>query len=500
MNIGELIFSLGFKSVGSDVQKNFQKSVKSFSQIESNSNKTRAEGIKVTEGLSTKMATFGKVLGGVAAGVTAAASALLYFVKNAADAAVQVDKMQSLTGLSTDKIQQLGAMAAQTGMNVNDLIGTIQHLQQESVNIKLGQGGDMGAYNYLKIDPHSDPLKILDQVKDKLKTMPMAEGINMAKRLGLSDEVIYFLKNVDSLEPISKSMIPNESEIKRLKQFSFQFNKLFHQSKIKMQKFGAALLPLASSILNAIEKISVYLTPAIRHVVSFVESIGSVFSAVTKKIGKFSADIKPYLLPLILIGVALFAAFMPVTAAFTILGAVLEDLWKFVNGKDSLFGRMFNWLTDINSRIKDLIHFYIQLRKAMTLGNHDEYYDNMEKEMLTGADEWLKNKQEEQKSPEHKAKKEQIDSAINKQMKGINLDPSIGKTLDILKNKIFNPLLDNEVKAPITPQPRIEGNKTSSVNNNINININESKNPQQTANVLQTKLSDAFWQRQGGLA
>jgi hypothetical protein len=181
---------------------------------------------------------------------------------------------------------------------------------------------------------------------------------------------------------------------------------------------------------------------------------------------------------------------MPVTAAFIAIAAVLEDLWTFVNGGDSLFGRMFNWLTDINARLKDLIHFYIQLRKLMTIGNYDEYYDNMEKEMLQGAEDWLKNRKEEQQSPEAKARADQRKAMIDKQFKDINLNPSLMDSINTLKNKVLAPI--------ISPQ-KTGGDKTSAVNN-INININESKTPEQTANALQTKLSDAFWQRQGGLA
>lgn len=501
MNIGELIFALGFKSVGGNVAKNFEKQVSSIASTEGEANSVRQEGIKTTSTMMVKIGQLGQILSSVKFQITAVTSALVYFVKSASDAAVEVDKVQALTGLSAGTIQRLGAMAAQTGMNIGDLTGAIQHFQRESVNIQLGRGGNIGAYQFLGIDPHEDPLKILDQMSKKLKTMPTALGTTMARDLGLSDDLIYFLKNVDNLAPVSDEVILSDKEIKRLKQFNFYFNKIFDQSKRVLQQFAVALAPVAEGVLF------------------FFEKLGNMFSGVSQKLAKFSTSVRPYLLPLIVMGAALFAAFMPVTAAFIAIAAVLEDLWSFVNGEDSLFGRMFNWLTDINARLKDLIHFYIQLRKLMTIGNYDEYYDNMEKEMLQGAEDWLKNRKEEQDSPEAKQRKDQRQKMIDKQFKDINLNPSIIDTINDLKDKVIKPILTpkageekiptiidsaNKMKdknlQPIIPPPiNKSGDKTSSINN-INININESKTPEQTANVLQTKLSDAFWQRQGGLA
>lgn len=501
MNIGELIFALGFKSVGGNVAKNFEKQVSSIASTEGEANSVRQEGIKTTSTMMVKMGQLGQILSSVKFQITAVTSALVYFVKSASDAAVEVDKVQALTGLSAGTIQRLGAMAAQTGMNIGDLTGAIQHFQRESVNIQLGRGGNIGAYQFLGIDPHEDPLKILDQMSKKLKTMPTALGTTMARDLGLSDDLIYFLKNVDNLAPVSDEVILSDKEIKRLKQFNFYFNKIFDQSKRVLQQFAVALAPVAEGVLF------------------FFEKLGNMFSGVSQKLAKFSTSVRPYLLPLIVMGAALFAAFMPVTAAFIAIAAVLEDLWSFINGDDSLFGRMFNWLTDINARLKDLIHFYIQLRKLMTIGNYDEYYDNMEKEMLQGAEDWLKNRKEEQESPEGKQRKDQRQKMIDKQFKDINLNPSIIDTINDLKDKVIKPILTpkagqekiptiidsaNKMKdknlQPIIPPPiNKSGDKTTAVNN-INININESKTPEQTANVLQTKLSDAFWQRQGGLA
>jgi hypothetical protein len=516
MNIGELIFALGFKSVGKDVVKNFEKQVTNLTNVEADANSTRQQGIKISDTMASKMGQFGQILSNVKFQIAATASALVYFVKSASDAAVQVDKVQALTGLSSGTIQRLGAMAAQTGMNIGDLTGAVQNLQRESVNIQLGRGGNMGAYQFLGIDPHEDPLKILDQVAKKLKTMPIALGTTMARDLGFSDDLIYFLKNADNLAPVSDEVILSDKEIKRLKQFNFYFNRIFDQSKRVMQQFAVVLAPIAEGVLF------------------FFEKMGNMFTGVSQKLAKFSTSVRPYLLPLIVMGAALFAAFMPVTAAFIAIAAVLEDLWTFVNGGDSLFGRMFNWLTDINARLKDLIHFYIQLRKLMTIGDHTEYYDNLEKDMLSGAEEWLKNKKEEAASPEKKEARNQIMRATEKEMGSTNklLDKGFKnveffKEMENFKNKITSPFLKgdkdpksmsplnddkkpksvmeglesrNKPLSPIMPIDKTTNNKTSAVSNNINININEAKTPQQTANVLQTKLSDAFWQRQGGLA
>jgi hypothetical protein len=146
MNIGELIFALGFKSVGGNVVKNFQKNLDTVAGAEAKANEARQEGIKTSTAMMGKMSQLGQILNSVKFQITATASALVYFVKSASNVAVEIDKVQALTGLSTGTIQRLGAMAAQTGMNIGDLTGAIQHFQRESINIQLGRGGNIGTY------------------------------------------------------------------------------------------------------------------------------------------------------------------------------------------------------------------------------------------------------------------------------------------------------------------------------------------------------------------
>lgn len=516
MNVGELFFSLGFKSEGLGEAKNFEnaitasndvtelltqsmqkfgeilekmavkmgaitqaelteikshdllaKGLKTINLAEKQGNIEKLKGQGILANLNTKMKAYWGNLATARIQLLGATTALTYFVKKASDAAVHIDKISSLTGLSSNTIQRMGDMAAQTGASVDDLAGAVSHFQKQSVDIMLGRGGNIGAFQFMGLNPHEDPLKILDQLSAKLKTMPTALGTSMAKDLGLSDDLIYFLKNKENLAPASEETLLTDKEIKRLKDFNFYFNRIFEQSKRALQKFAAFLTPIASQVIY------------------FFDRLGTMFSDITNKMEPFFGKLQQYMPWLVGIGAALFAAFFPLTASLLVVALVLEDIWSFVRGDDSLFGRMFNWLTDINGALKDVIHFYIQFRKLMTLGQHDEYFDNMEKDLLSGAKGFLERQAEDDKDPQRKTAVKQIIRAADKQMDAIKFDPKGG----------FERLL-GITKKPITDYP---GNmKSSTNNNNITVNINEAKTPQETGKAVSTEIQKAFWQNQGG--
>lgn len=520
MNLGELAFSLGFKSTGIGEAKNFQNALSStqdvtevlsqsmeslneiltkialkmgaITQAEVTELKTNKDLLKNTNQLNTakhvgnekskqnlgiianinsKMKSYWGALSTVRLQIMASAAALSYFAKKASDAAVHIDKISSLTGLSTTSLQRMGDMAAQTGASIDDVAGAVRHFQEESVNIMLGRGGNIGVYQFLGLNPHDDPLKLLDQLSRKLKTMPTALGTTMAKDLGLSDDMIYLLKNTQNLKPPADGTLLSEKEIRRLKEFNFYFNRVFEQGKRVLQKFAAFLTPITTQIVYVFDR------------------IGTMFAGVMEKMEPFFVKLKQYMPYLAVIGGVLFAAFFPLTAALVGISLVLEDLWSFVQGDDSLFGRMLKWLTDINGAIKDAIHYYVQLRKLFTLGKHDEYFDQMEKDLLTGAEGFLKKVKDKEENPERKKNLENVNNIVDRQFDQINPDIKTG--------------IENLVKSAsgfmnINAKTGSAGATTNNNNADITINVNESKTPKETANSVKEAVGNAYWQRKGG--
>jgi hypothetical protein len=401
MQLGELFFSLGFKSEGtgeaavfndtinttSEITETLQDSLNKLSVVIADLGKKMSgatdkmnvknrENVGLLGLLNQKMqGYFGKMnaarlqIMGVGAGLT-------YFVNKAAQAAVHIDKISSATGLSTDKLQRLGDMAAQSGSSMDDLAGAVAGFQKNSVDIMLGKGGNIGPFQFLGLNPHDDPLKILDQLSVKLKKMPTTLGTAMAKDLGLSDDLIYFLRNKENLKPTSEETILTDKEIKRLKNFNFEFNRIWEQSKRALQKFAALISPIANVVVHGFDRVS------------------KMFANLTNILNPYMATIEKFMPVITVLGAIMLAAFFPVEATILGLLFVLEDLYTYSQGGDSIFGDLIKYFKELWKTIQDgtffgnivdyfknielsiesIIRLWYGLRSAMTIGDYSDYY------------------------------------------------------------------------------------------------------------------------------
>jgi hypothetical protein len=357
-------------------------------------------------------------------------------------------------------------MAKTTGGDINDITSALRHLQTEATNIALGRGGNIGVFQYLGVDPQGDPMKVLDQLMRKLNSMPVALRNTMAAELGFTDDLMYMWRNMGNVAPARPETLLTDKELKRLKDFGFYFNKIWEQSKRVLEKFGAVLTPIATGVLR------------------MFDSLGTSFSIVMNKMGPFFDMLKKNAPALIIFAGALMVAFMPLTSVLLVLAAIFEDVMGYIAGKDSLFGRMLTWITDINRGLKDMIHWYIQLRKWYDGGKKDKEWDAEEERIFEG----MKNFGSEINN---------VLPGVDAQFKNIDLGNMQEKLKGLLEKGI-------NVFKPLTPEmgtnlkSKLSGAEQSSTattnNNNVTININESNTPRDTATEVQNVLSDTFFQ------
>lgn len=340
-------------------RKTGAKEVEKESVVETKQTKGRERAVMVLHNLREKTKSYGQNLALARTQLIAATGALTAFVKKSSDVAVQLDKINALTGVSTQTMQKLGAMAAQTGGSVDDIAGAVRHFQEEAVNISLGRGGNVGVWQFMGIDPRQDPLMIIGQLQAKLKSMPTALGTVMAKDLGLSDDLIYFLKNADALEPPSEETILSDAEVKRLKAFNFEFNRVWDQTKRILTKLGAFIAPLASQIVYAADRMS--------------RAIGSII----KKVEPFFETLKQMAPALAMIFGIIAAKMFPITAALSLLALVLEDLWTFFEGGDSVLGRWVAAFKEIGSWVEFIKVGIAAVLDTLTMGKFTEKIGDM---------------------------------------------------------------------------------------------------------------------------
>jgi hypothetical protein len=151
----------------------------------------------------------------------------------------------------------------------------------------------------------------------------------MAEELGLSDAMISFLREADTLPGSDEGLILKESELKRLKQFNIYFNQTMDNVKRQSRQFGVAVAPIADYMLFAFQKVTgsiLFLSEKLKYLNDV--SGGKFFSALT--IG----------------ALGLAAALFPTVFAVTSFLLVFQDLIGFFKGENSVIGF---WLSQFQS-------------------------------------------------------------------------------------------------------------------------------------------------------
>ena len=268
--------------------------------------------------LDTTIATKVALLGAVTA---------LYKMSDVArQAAMDLDIYQNNTGLSGEQLQELSYKAAQAGVSMKELGGTIQRLQQMSTDVLMGKGMPE-PFMWLQLDPKQSPIAQLDKIGVKLRELSQTEPAlakNIANQLGLSDNVYYSLLN-NANDEMNKQFLLTMKEQKALVALNKEWNKVWFYIKqitIKLQGIGAALQTrFVKILLNAIQGLGEILT----RVYDFIDA---------------NEDLKNVLM---VVGGVLITYFAPWLTLLAGIALVLEDIFVYFQGGDSVTGQIVEW-------------------------------------------------------------------------------------------------------------------------------------------------------------
>ena len=277
------------------------------------------------------------------AGVTVGAlvNQLTRMTEKAVQTAMALDQYAPFTGKSSQELQKLSFELGQTGVGMSELQGTLQALEKQRTDMLLGRGYNP-AFVLLGIDPRTDPVKMLEELRDrvgKIQDPNIAKAL--ANQLGISDKLFYSLtKNNRELDTFGNKLLMTDKERNSLFKLNREWQTFLWyidaiENKIIALMADSWLADLASEIIN---------------IVRFLGDIGA-------KIDEF-ANKHPLLKALF---DALEMAFSPLKMVPDIILHVLgvfEDLFAFLDGKDSLIGRMLapakEGLKTVVDYVKDL--------------------------------------------------------------------------------------------------------------------------------------------------
>jgi hypothetical protein len=256
-------------------------------------------------------------------------AALIKLTANAAEASEQLFKFSINTGMDTTALQKWQMQAEQAGVQADEVADSFKSLQQKSIDIQLGRG-DAGAFQMAGVNWFADAETQMNQIANMLKTRPKALGTKLGMDMGLSEEMITFLRMRDSLEPAAEGLILSPEEIAELKDFSIDFKATWATFQRALQKLGVMILPITKPFMQ--------LGKGLMQIgIEIISWINAVQARKYVIMGLITA-----------IGLGLALAFTPLTLSTVLIiaaiGAILlaiEDFAAFMRGDDSLTGRMW---------------------------------------------------------------------------------------------------------------------------------------------------------------
>lgn len=263
------------------------------------------------------------------AGIAGAVAALYKLTDAARDYAMVLDKYEASTGKSAEELQEWSYRAAQAGVSTEELAQNIQHLQQIKNKVLLGEGMP-GAFMLGQIDPNTDPLDILDQVAEKVKQLPPDLARTALEGLGLSENIFYMLQTTDKeMGKLEKKYLVTRKQKADLVKLNAEWKKLWFFVK----QISTRLTAIGAEFQLKFVKV---LTRALMVVGDLAEKFMNWFNAL--------GDMKNLLL---VIGAIVAAWLLPWGGWLALVAAialVLEDIWVFFQGGDSVTGAIVEWV------------------------------------------------------------------------------------------------------------------------------------------------------------
>lgn len=168
---------------------------------------------------------------------------------------VELRNFNAQTDFSVERMQKWKAIAEQNNVAFDSLIGAFKTLQQNRAEMLVG-GGNMSPYAMLGIDPRQDPLKVFDQIREKISVLDKGLQRWYLGQFGLSEDLmtIFSLSN-DELNNYNSSLALTAEEVKDLTSLNQEWKGLTQDLGMVWDKFIANVSPAVSGFLGDLRDI-----------------------------------------------------------------------------------------------------------------------------------------------------------------------------------------------------------------------------------------------------
>lgn len=306
--------------------------LKEFKVVFGLDNKGLESGLKQSE---SSLIKFGKVFGGIAASF---ASYQLFkgiitdFVAFNMELKNNIDYLD----LSAEKTTALGNALKRFGGDTNSVINSVQSLAGHLEAVKQGGGALVEASKKFGISfsPFASAEDTLESLLSQMKNYSAQQRVAIAQSLGLDKSLVLAFKDGGAeLE----NLIKKQKELGTATQKDLEISKNFNNAFLDLKDIFAALMRDFSRVV----------LPAFTKLVKlFGQFIMFLRNHKALVIGFFAAllvALTPILLAFAKMAIASVAAFAPiyaVIATITAIAAILEDIYYYFMGWDSVTGRL----------------------------------------------------------------------------------------------------------------------------------------------------------------
>jgi hypothetical protein len=316
--------------------------------------------------------------------VLASGVAMSRMTNNVAQGVAQLEKFAQNTGLAIDQLEkwQEAGQKIDITLNKENITSSIASLQRNLDEIKFGRG-DMGAFQILGVEiGNKDAFQVLEDIRDRIQGLNRTEVRNLVEKMGLDASFVQLLKTSrGEFERLAEQTRLSSSQRGGLLQFGKQVKTLELNLIALKNQIASALAPSLSKFYSSLNK---FIKDNSKNIIQGFKAIANAVSIMSKaiynavrqvvSIFKTTLDVFQDLLGmkagLIVFGAVLARMFLPLKAIFTpvkiffaLLIGLLDDIITWKEGGDSLFGGLYDWITDLIDKMKPLYDWIIKIKK-----------------------------------------------------------------------------------------------------------------------------------------
>lgn len=235
-------------------------------------------------------------------GAVATATAIL--IAKSVTATMEMANFGKATDMSTAKIQAFQHAAQVGGASGEQMAGMLDSLQNKLTEIKVGEG-DISPFAMLGLDVSKDPMKMMDDLRAKLAGMTDEQkqfARMLAGRIGINSAM--FASLLRQSKDLSKSLVLEQDAIDSTSEFNAAWQDLLFSLSAVRNQIVSALAPTFTFLANILKGVVV----AVSKFTHWLASSAPLAKALASMLGILVAA---------LFGVSAAMAFMAAKTAFT---------------------------------------------------------------------------------------------------------------------------------------------------------------------------------------